>query len=427
MLVGNRVKFLGIVSGLTFAAMLITQQGSIFCELMLRTCGLITDTTGIDLWVMDPNVRYFDDLRPMIENNLYRVRGVAGVDWAVPFFKGVGRARLTAPGHIAPQQPGFYERTAGFLSGRGASRSLAHVEPERTTSEVVIEQVVVIGIDDLSLIGAPPAERMDAGRPCDLRRPNAIIVDRAGLRKLFPGERSENADPRTALGRDKLQSFVGRELEMNDRRAVVVGVFEATRNFLSNPIVYTPYSRAREYVPLERKFMSYILVKAEPRFAPEVIAGHIAKRTGLASRTPAVFSWMTISYYLDHTGIPINFGITALLGFLVGTAIAGQTFHNFTVENLSQFGTLKAMGATNAQIVKMVLLQAVVTGVLGYGLGVGLGALFGWQLNETELAFYLPWQLLPVTAGAVVAICMISSLASIKRVVLLEPAIVFRS
>ncbi len=79
MLMGDRAKFLGIVMGLTFAALLINQQGSIFCGLMLRTCGQITDITGADLWVMDPTVRYIDDVKPMLENNLNRVRGVEGV------------------------------------------------------------------------------------------------------------------------------------------------------------------------------------------------------------------------------------------------------------------------------------------------------------------------------------------------------------
>ncbi len=88
MLVGDRAKFLGIVLGLTFSALLITQQGSIFCGLMLRTCGQITDITGADLWVMDPTVRYIDDVKPMLENSLYRVRGVEGVLWAVPLYKG---------------------------------------------------------------------------------------------------------------------------------------------------------------------------------------------------------------------------------------------------------------------------------------------------------------------------------------------------
>ena len=88
MLVGDRAKFLGIVLGLTFAALLITQQGSIFCGLMLRTCGQITDITGADLWVMDRTVRYIDDVKPMLENSLYRVRGRRGRPLGGPALQG---------------------------------------------------------------------------------------------------------------------------------------------------------------------------------------------------------------------------------------------------------------------------------------------------------------------------------------------------
>src|SRR3954471_21728468 len=125
MLVGDRAKFLGIVMGLTFAALLITQQGSIFCGLMLRTAGQITDITGADLWVMDPSVRYIDDVKPMMENNLYRVRGVEGVLWAVPLYKGQARVKLT-----------FKNRTDGLR-------------------QEVIEQVILLGLDDTSLVGLP--------------------------------------------------------------------------------------------------------------------------------------------------------------------------------------------------------------------------------------------------------------------------------
>ena len=116
--------------------------------------------------------------------------------------------------------------------------------------------------------------------------------------------------------------------------------------------------------------------------------------------------YRTIKYYLIYTGIPINFGITVFLGFLVGTAIAGQTFYNFTIENIKQFGSLKAMGASNGRIVAMILLQAAVVGALGYGLGVGLSTLFGFKTldrwgNPTELAYFTPWQLLPITAAAI--------------------------
>src|SRR5207248_2504055 len=159
---------------------------------------------------------------------------------------------------------------------------------------------------------------------------------------------------------------------------------------------------------------------------PDAVARRITTMTGLGAKTSREFMWMTIDYYLRYTGIPFNFGITALLGFLVGTAIAGQTFYNFTIENIKQFGALKAMGATNVRIVGMILLQALVVGLLGYGIGVVLAALSGRAIRGTELAFFTPWTLLPATAGAILLICVLSSLVSVQRVIRLEPAIVFR-
>src|SRR4051812_43387869 len=152
MLVGDRAKFFGIVLGLTFAALLITQQGSIFCGLMLRTAGQVTDITGADLWVMDPNVRFVDDVKPMIENNLYRVRGVEGVLWAVPLYKGQARAKLNT------------------VNPKG--------EPV-----TVIEQVILLGLDDASFVGAPQPGKVLAGDLIQLRKPDAIFIDNARLQK----------------------------------------------------------------------------------------------------------------------------------------------------------------------------------------------------------------------------------------------------
>jgi len=389
MLTGDGAKFAGIVLGLTFAALLITQQGSIFCGIMLRTAAQITDISGADLWVMDVNVRYIDDVKPMIEDSLYLVRGVDGVLWAVPLYKGLGRARLA-----------FDDRVTG-------------------QRREVIEQAILLGLDDVSLVGAP--RHLYVGNIADLWKPDAVIVDKVGLRKLFPGQGGESA--RT---NDELRWFLGRELEMNDRRAVIVGICETTRTFQSNPVVYTTYSRSLEFAPQERKPLSYILAKAEPGRDPQDVARRIELRTGLGAKTSEEFKRMTMKYYLMYTGIPINFGVTTLLGFFVGTAIAGQTFYNFTIENLKQFGVLKAMGLTNRRIVRMILLQATVVGLIGYGLGIGLAGVLGLLTQGTELAFYTPWQLLPITGGAIVLICMFTSLLSLGRVVRLEPAVVFR-
>ena len=173
--------------------------------------------------------------------------------------------------------------------------------------------------------------------------------------------------------------------------------------------------------------LSFVLAQPQPGMDPQEVCRRIEEQTGLQALTRNQFMEKTIRHFLAKTGIPVNFAITVFLGFLVGTAIAGQTFYLFTVENIRQFGALKAMGTSNWTILLMVLFQAVQVGVVGYGIGVGLAALFGWgSRGFTKLAFFMPWQVLAITAVAVFFIVLLASLLSIRRVLVVDPAIVFR-
>ena len=184
--------------------------------------------------------------------------------------------------------------------------------------------------------------------------------------------------------------------------------------------------QATLFAPRERKILSFVLAQNKPNVSAMEVSRRIALQTSLQALTREEFVWTTIRYYLRQTGIPVNFGITVLLGFTVGTAIAGQTFYLFTVENRRQFATLKALGLSNRRVVSMVLLQAAIVGGVGYGLGVGAAAVFGQAVqNYAKLAFFMPWQVLVGTGVAVVLIVLVSSLLSIYRVLVLEPATVF--
>lgn len=378
MLVGDRGKYIGIIMGLTFASMLITQQGAIFTGFMSRTYAQITDTPLPDIWVMDREVEFNEDIKRIYDRDLYRVRGVEGVGWAVPIFKGFFNVRL---------------------------------QGGRTQS------VTVMGIDDATLVGGPP--QVIEGKIEDLRRQDGIIVDAVeAARKLA------RTDP--ATGR-LIPLKVGDVLEVNDHRAVVVGLCRITPTFYWQPVIFTTYQRAMYWDKSQRRLLSYALVKAkEGQDVPELIE-RIKRQTGLAAYTGEQFANMTMRYVAERTGIAVNFGIAILLGFIVGTAVAGQTFYNFTLENIRYFGVLKAMGTSDSRLLRMILLQAMVVGFIGYGLGVGAAAVFGAAVKNTELAFFMPWQLLVVSAGAILMICVISALVSVRKVMKLEPAVVFKA
>jgi putative ABC transport system permease protein len=390
MLMGDRAKYLGIVAGVTFAALLIAQQASIAIGLLLRTTAHIQDIADVDIWVMDPNVQFIDEFKPLPENDLYRVQSVPGVAWATRLYKGQGRLKLSIGGD---------KKTARY------------------------QQSVVLGLDDATLVGAP--RKIIMGSLADLRKPDAVIIDEIGYRYVWPNE----------------PLAIGRELEMNDHRAVIVGICEASDTFNTFPIFYCRYHQAIRYVPQERKVMSAILVGAEEGVPHEEICRRIMEQTrlkpmkpgdpprpGLKALTRDQFIESTLMYFVRRTGIVVNFAITVFLGFLVGCAIAGQTFYTFTLENLPQFGSLKAMGVTNLRLVGMVLMQALVVGLIGYGLGVGGAALFGKLMTSSgsRLAFLMTWHVLGGTAAAVAVIVTLSSLVSIYKVLVLEPAVVFR-
>ena len=371
MLTGDRGKYYAIIFGVTFASLLIAEQSATFCGVMLRTTIQIRDMHGADIWVMNPNVRYVDDLKAISDNDVFKVRSVPGIAWAVNLYRGQGQAQL---------ENGNYQG------------------------------VILMGLDDSSLTGAPV--KMLVGKLGDLQNPDAILVDEAGFHQMWPRE----------------PLHTGKVIQMNDRRAVVVGIYRASQTFMTLPVIFTRFSQATLFVPPYRRLMPFVLAKCQPGESPAKVARRIEKQTRLQALSTQGFALHTMKYYLQHTGIPINFGTTVLLGFLVGCAISGQTFYLFTVENLKQFGTLKAMGLDDRRIVAMILVQALVVSGIGYGLGIGLATMFGIiaQRKLPMLAFFLPWQVLAITGIAVLLIALVASLISVRRVLVLEPAVVFQ-
>ena len=375
MLMGDRLKYISLVAGLAFAAFLIVQQASIFSGFTLQMGAWIRDTAVADLWVMDDQVNFVDDYKPMPATRLQRVRGIQGVEWAVPMFK-------------------FY---------------LPVQLPDGT-----IVQCRVIGLDDATLVGGPP--EMVEGRLEDLRQDRAVFINVDQAVDTLKQPRDGNKPLK-----------VGDRLAINDNEAVVTGSYRATKEFFWDPVIYTTYSRALSWAPRQRKLLSFILVKAKPGVDHGELADRINEATGLAARTTAGFDWKTTSDLMNRTGILVNFGMTILLGFVIGALIAGQTFYMFVLDNLRYFGALKAMGATSLTIVRMVFLQTVTVGFIGFGVGLGAACIGGLLFARVGLAFEMPWQV-PVASGlAIVVCCLIAAGLSLVRVLGLEPAIVFKS
>lgn len=377
MLFGDRGKYLAMVIGLTFAAIIMTQQPSIFIGLMSRTYSFLSDTSGPDIWVMDPGVQFVEEHKPMRDTELGRVRGIPGVGWAAPMYKAIMTAKL----------------------------------PDGKTATINMT-----GVDDATMVGAPP--EMVEGSLYDIRLADSVIISEEAAKTRLRVDTPDGGTRRMEIGD---------VLEINDKRAVVAAIARVSRDFTLQAQVYTTYSRAINYAAPNRRKLTYVLVKAKDGVDHHELVTRIEKTTGLRAMTSKDFQDKTYNYWMNSTGIPINFGISTLLGIIVGAAIAGQSFYNFVRENLKQYAALKAMGLKNGALVQMVLTQAIVVGLIGYGLGVGLTTIFGLSFIDSVLAFRMAPGLLLFSGAGVFLIVTCTALIAIRQVIKVDPAVVFRA
>ncbi|MFA6046220.1 MAG: ABC transporter permease [Phycisphaerales bacterium] len=374
MLMGDKLKYLGLLAGMAFAAMMISQQMSIFLGLSSQTGTFIREMTSADLWVMDPQVRFSEDNIALPDTALQRVRSIEGVENAVPLYKGFLKAQLA--------------------------------DGTRTS-------VIVVGVDDATLQGAPA--RINDGDATLLRQDPGIIIDDRDMGTKLAYKRA---------GGKPMQ--LGDHLSINDHDAVVVGTYHGSPSFFWDPTLYTTYSRALQFAPRERRLMSFVLVKVAAGEDVLAVKRRIEEITGYAARTPVDFENVTKAYILKSTGILINFGIAVGLGFVIGMIVTGQTFFNFTLDNLRYFAALKAMGASSGMLIRMVLSQVLSVTWLSFGLGVGIAAIFGAFLAKTDLAFLMKWQVLALTIGMMLVVGVLAALISLIKVLRLEAGVVFK-
>ncbi|MFO0890186.1 MAG: ABC transporter permease [Isosphaeraceae bacterium] len=370
MLTGDRFRYAIAVFGVSFSTMLIAHQLSVYLGVMSRTSSLIRDSHPCGIWVMDPGVLNLDDARRLPDNALQRIRGIQHVEWAVPLFKG---------------------------------QALVHGESGQ------YRQAILIGLDDSSLVGLPG--ELIQGHPAELRRPDAVIIDEAGCDYLWPG----------------LEAFEEREVTVNDRRAMLVGVCRASPPFLSAPVVYTRISNAQRYCPLDRRWHSYILAMPASGADPEALCRRISEETGLLAMSSRDFTEHTEGFFRTNTAIMYNFALVVGLGFVVGVAVAGQMFYLFALHHLRDFANLKAMGLEFHTLAAMVLTQTALVWAQGFGLGIGAAALV-LELTTRGAPFLAGFQIRGagiVWAGiATLVIMFASGLISLRRVLREELAAV---
>lgn len=370
MLMGDRVKYLILISALAFSTLLMTQQTGVFWGVMRGTTAKMRNTQA-PIWIVNSNVVQVNDVTNMKDTDLDRVRSVEGVKWAYPLY--------------------FSELKAKLYNG----------------DFITVE---LVGIDSATLFGLP---LIKSGKLEDLWKADGVMIDEAVIRQF--------------MGSLKRPLRIGDVMDINDHEVRVVGIVKGEERIFGSPAIYTIYSRAIEIAPPVRKNLSYILVQLDADKSINEVAKDIEKQTGLKAYTEEQFFWSTVKWYFINTGIPVSFGTTVLLGFIVGIAVAGQTFYSFIHENIGNFGALKAMGANHHLLTQMIFIQAFIAGLIGYGIGLGMAALFGFfTLSSPRLPFAMPWQIPFIILTLIMIICLFAAFLGIRKIGKIDPAEVFR-
>jgi len=362
----DKVRLTVTLTGIVFAVVLIVVELGLFVGFTTTTSNLI-DNSGADLWVASKNVPYIEQGVPFSERKLYQVRAVAGVAEAQKFL-----TRWTQW-----KQPNGHQ-----------------------------ESVQIVGFNPDSALGRP--WNLVEGRVEDLKAPDAVVVDEIYKKKLGV-------------------TRIGELFEVGGHRARVVGFTRGIRAFTTSPYVFTTFKRAQDYTSTPEDETTYILVKAAPGAdLTQIRLDILGEVRSVEVFTGPQFSRMTQVYWMFTTGAGVAVLLAALLGLAVGFVVVAQTIYATTVDHLKEFGTLKAMGAPNSYVYRVIIKQAAISAVIGYVLGMIVSVFVVHASQQGGAAILLP---LPMAVGMfflTLLMCVGAALVSINKVTRLDPAMVFR-
>jgi len=383
MLMHDKTKYLGLFIGISFTAFLVTFAMSYFAGFMTRGFALISENPTASVWVMDKAVSSTEATINMSNSALGIVRGVKGVDYALPLYMG--------------------DVTARFPNGS-------------------FQSFGIIGVDDASLSGAPQPDNL-------LRIPESVIVDSGGTNgklqtPLYEKDIWPYGAPHLDIPTRKLH--YGDELLINDKRVIVADISHTIPRFPPRPLLYTTASNFKRLIPGEQRYLTFIMVRPTKNISAEELAKNISAQTSFKAITNDEFKKETVMWYMlnsEDVGDMVNMVILAML---VGFGVTGVMLYMFTYENIKQYAVLKAMGASTKQLTNMILTQAFVAAIVGSGIGIGIATLFGQAISSASFPFRMMWFAPLFGFLGVLIVSIIAVFISIRPILKMEPEIVFK-
>lgn len=366
-LVADRGKLLTALVGVVFSIVLVNVQGGLFLGFVTKA-GLLIDNGRADIWVGHRKMHNVDFPRDIPRRWISRIRGIPGVKSAEPYL--IGWTDMTLP-------------SGGF------------------------ESVVVVGVEPASLMGN--VWNVTQGRADAILQTDGIIVDECEAEKLeYPALNDQR--------------------ELGGRRACVVGMSHGVMGFLVAPYAFTTFERAAVYLRKDPGVCSYILVEVQPGADVDRVCAAVARRVPDADVYPSdVYSQISTDFWMTRTGLGISFGAATLLGLLVGMVMVAETLYALVLDRLGEFGTLKAIGATELQVFSILIIQALTMATVGAVLGLASVAGIQYAFSEPRAPIVIPWWLSLGSCVLVSVICLVSSLLPYLRIRKIDPMMVLQS
>jgi putative ABC transport system permease protein len=363
----DKVRSLITLLGVVFAVGLIFAQMGIFLGLM-ETSSVIIDHTPGDIWVTSKNSKNFDFSQPFPEYLSNQVSSQEGVLWAEKL--------IVSWGLIKQKEGGT-------------------------------EQVEIVGFNPDTGIGGP--WEMKAGAAEAVKNGNFAIVDESAMKRL-----------------GKIQ--VGDHREVLWRRLQIAGISQGVKSFTTAPFIFTSYKLAQglvNYIGPDNTV--FVVAKVATGYSVERVIENLKKRLiGVDIYTKDAFSMKTRRYWAIETGVGFSFLLTIVVSFLIGMLIVGQTIYNSTMEHIKEFGTLKALGANNSEIYRIIFFQALINALAGYLVSLVVTMLSVKIYEATDMVMVVNWRVNILVLALTLVMCLSASFVSIRKIKKVDPAILFR-
>jgi len=362
----DKIRLMVTLTGIIFAVVLIVVQMGLFFGFTTSTKSVL-DHSKADLWITARNTPYVDVAVGFNERKFYRV--------------------LATPGVAAAQK--YIVRWSQWKDQSGRT-----------------ESVEVVGVDPNRFMGLP--WNVVEGDASQLKQPHAVMVDE--------------------IYKDKLGVHkVGEWFEVRGYRVKVVGFTRGIRAFTTAPYVFTSFKNAQDFCIFDVDQTNFVLVKAAAGVDLKQLQAELQRRLpdNDVYRTQE-FAEKTSNYWMFTTGAGISVLMGAVLGLVVGLVVVTQTIYATTMDHIREFGTLKAMGAPNSYVYRVIITQAAIAAVMGYSMALVVTFFVTHGGSSAGAPIMVSWRLLVIMFFVTVGMCITAGVVSIKKVMGLDPAMVFR-